>query len=284
MLSFGAGLRKTGNAFWTHPNIEGDVEGIRELKMKRGVGIALALAGCLMVAPGLSAQSGAGNGTDGAGQSKAAENAKKPAQAPPQQATPQANPPGNSNPFPEDLSTVPVMPSKPEDLATGSFSESDNSAASLPGEDLDPVRSPDAEGAAEGSDPAQVSSSRESNLDSLLPGPGDDETVKGKKKGAIVEAPKETSQEDISVGKYYLDQKNWRAAQSRFQSALVLAPEDPDVYWGLAESARHLGKFADAKANYLKVIDYDPGSKHAKEAQKLLKDPEIENAKAAPAQ
>jgi len=48
----------------------------------------------------------------------------------------------------------------------------------------------------------------------------------------IDEAPKETSKEDITVGKYYLDQKNWKAAQSRFQSALVLAPEEPDVYWG----------------------------------------------------
>ena len=117
-------------------------------------------------------------------------------------------------------------------------------------------------------------------MDSLLPGPGDDQAGK-KKGGAIDEAPKETAKQDISVGKYYLDQKNWRAAQSRFQSALVLSPEDPDVYWGLAESARHLGNFADAKANYQKVMEYDPGSKHAKEAEKALKEPEIENAKAA---
>ena len=27
------------------------------------------------------------------------------------------------------------------------------------------------------------------------------------------------------MAKYYLDQKNWKAAQSRFQSALVLSPE-----------------------------------------------------------
>jgi tetratricopeptide (TPR) repeat protein len=85
------------------------------------------------------------------------------------------------------------------------------------------------------------------------------------------------------VGKYYLDIKNWRAALSRFQSALVLSPEDPEVYWGLAESARYLGNFADARGYYQKVIEYDPGSKHAKEAEKALKDPQIENAKAATA-
>jgi len=253
--------------------------------MKRGVGIAFALAGCLVVAQGLCAQAGA----DGAGQSKAAGKSKKPAPAPqqqptsPQPASPKPAPQG-ANPFPEDLSTVPVMPTKADDMPADTFSGSDSAASSLPGDDLDPVRSPDANGAPESSETAPVSSSRESNLDSLLPNPGDDEPQGRRgKKGAIVEAPKETAQGDISVGKYYLDQKNWRAAQSRFQSALVLAPEDPEVYWGLAESARHLGNFADARANYLKVVDYDPDSKHAKEAKKALEDPKIENAKAAPA-
>ena len=94
---------------------------------------------------------------------------------------------------------------------------------------------------------------------------------------------KETAQEDESVGSYYLDQKNWRAALSRYQSALVLDPENPDVYWGLAESQRHLGDMTRAKANYIKVMEYDPGSKHAKEAKKLLNEPEMANAPAAPA-
>ena len=34
--------------------------------------------------------------------------------------------------------------------------------------------------------------------------------------------------------------------------------------WPNAE--RHLGDFADARANYLKVREYDPGSRHAKDA------------------
>jgi len=44
----------------------------------------------------------------------------------------------------------------------------------------------------------------------------------------------------IQVGGYYLEKKNWKAAQSRFESAMVLSPDDPGVYWGLAEAARHL--------------------------------------------
>ena len=43
-----------------------------------------------------------------------------------------------------------------------------------------------------------------------------------------------------------------------------------------------MGDYAKARANYEKVIEYDPDSKHAKEAKKALKDPEFANAKLAP--
>jgi hypothetical protein len=254
--------------------------------MKRGLGIALVLASCLMAAPRFLAQAPSPGGS---GQTKPAGNAQKPA-ATPQQSSPQASPQANpqtspqagANPFPEDTSTVPVMPSKlTPDLPPGTFNESDSDRISLPGEDLDPVRSPDDGGAAGGSVQELESTSDVKSLDSLLPGPGDDETGKRKKNDDAIEGlPKETSQEDITVGKYYLDTKNWKAALSRFQSALVLAPEEPEVYWGLAESERHLGDFAEARANYLKVIEYDPDSRHAKDAKKALKEPEMENAKA----
>jgi tetratricopeptide (TPR) repeat protein len=241
--------------------------------MRHGLGIALVLGGCLMAGPELCAQA------QNDGQSKTDPNAKKPVQPAQQQATPQTAPQRDSNAFPEDTSTVPVMPNKLTDVPSGTFSEAEGGDARLPGDDLDPVRSPDGEGAESvSSDPAQESSSRLSGLDSLLPKPGDDDTGKRRKKG---EAPEhqETSKEDISVGKYYLENKNWKAAQSRFQSALVLAPEEPDVYWGLAESARHLGNIAEARTNYLKVIEYDPDSKHAKEAQNILKTQEMAKAK-----
>ena len=93
----------------------------------------------------------------------------------------------------------------------------------------------------------------------------------------------DSPQEDESVGSYYLDQKNWKGALSRFESAMVLDPENPDVYWGLAEAERHLGKYAEAKANYLKVMEYDPDSRHSKDAKKILKDPEMANARAVSA-
>ena len=154
----------------------------------------------------------------------------------------------------------------------------------LPDEDLDPVRSPDDEVAAPSAMDSGSSSSL-AGLDKLLPGPDDDEKDKDQKetkRKLNVKEPshKEAASKDIDVGGYYLETKNWKAAESRFESAMVLDPDNPEVFWGLAEAERHLGNFAEARANYLKVIDYDPGSKHAKDAKKALEDPQIGNAKA----
>jgi tetratricopeptide (TPR) repeat protein len=195
-----------------------------------------------------------------------------PAQAPPQ----------NSNQFPEDESTVPVLPSKsaPE-VPPGSFDGTADGRAVLPAGDVDPVQSPD-EGAAAGAEQGSGSSSSLSGIDSLMPGPDDEPTGKHGRKGEdVVPEHHETAAEDENVAKYYLDSKNWHAALSRYQSAMVLDPENPDVYWGLAESARHLGDYGSARGYYLKVMEYDPGSRHAKDAQKALKEPEFANAKPA---
>ena len=116
-----------------------------------------------------------------------------------------------------------------------------------------------------------------------MPPPDTDINAQRNKKGRGAPPPEhqETAAEDEKVGNYYLDEKNWRAALSRFESALVLDPENPDVYWGMAEAQRHLGKFAEAKASYEKLVEYDPDSKHGKEAKKILKSPELANAPTA---
>lgn len=151
----------------------------------------------------------------------------------------------------------------------------------LPSDNKDPVRSPDDVAPPAESGASDSWSSSSSGLQKILSGDSDDEP-QGKKRKLSAPAPEheETSKEDIDVGKYYLESKNWKAALSRFESALVLAPDEPEVYWGLAEADRHLGNFADARANYQKVVDYDPDGPHSKAARKALKDPEIANAKA----
>lgn len=243
--------------------------GLRE--MKRRFLIVLVVAGCLMGSARLHAQNPAPQNTP-------ADISQKPAATPAK--------PAEANSFPEDTTNVPVMPSKETPaLPEGTFGGSDSARVPLPSEDLDPVHSPD--DPAPNTDRAQPleSSSSSAGMDKVLPGPDDDDQPQGRKKRKLaVQEPEhqETSAEDIQVGKYYLDTKNWKAALSRFESAMVLAPDEPEVYWGLAESERHLGDFADARGYYQKVADYDPDGKHGKEARKALKDPEIANAKAAP--
>jgi len=237
--------------------------------MKQGFAILLVVAGGLMAAGGLDGQSA-------------------PAQNPPadqSQKQPAAKPkPAEANPFPEDTANVPVMPSTGTPaLPEGTYSGDDNGAGRvpLPKADADPVRSPDDAAAASDTPMELTSSDSRADLDKLLPAADDDDQPQGKHRKTAAPEHVETAKEDINVGSYYLDTKNWRAALSRFESAMVLAPDEPEVYWGLAESERHLGNLAAAKGYYQKVVDYDPESKHGKEAMKALKEPEIANAKAA---
>ena len=244
------------------------------IEMKPALWMALFLA-CAIAGPRLHAQ--AANGSNGGQSQPAAGSQNSPGAQTPARVQTQSN----QNPFPEDISNVPVMPTR---ISPGTLpdegDESRTGRIPMPADDVDPVRSPEDAGAAAESQ-QQSSSSSMAGMRDLLP-PADDDAQPGKhhRKGEqIVPEHHETAAEDESVGRYYLDNKDWKAALSRYQSALVLDPDNPDVYWGLAEAERHLGDFADARANYQKVMDYDPGSHHAKEARKALADPAIANAK-----
>jgi tetratricopeptide repeat protein len=251
--------------------------------MKAHFGVAMLVACFAAASLPLYARAPEGGSASGSGQNQPA--GSQPAaggQNPAANSTPGQQPPRtptqtNSNPFPEDTSSVPIIPThETPDLPQ---SDAGNFGLPMPPDDADPMRSPeDAAAAAEPSD-----SSSSSSLSGLrdLP-PPDDTPLPGKHKRKdeqVVPEHQETAAEDESVGSYYLENKNWKGALSRFQSALVLDPDNPDVYWGLAECERHTGDFTDARANYLKVREYDPGSRHAKEAGKALDDPEIANAK-----
>jgi hypothetical protein len=195
----------------------------------------------------------------------------------PDQPKQQGKPP-ESNPFPDDTTSVPVVPSSsaPAPEANAPAFQPVN-----PSGGDDPVRSPDDPVGNPEADSASGFSSSSAGLDKLVPPPDTDTRGKRGKGRPEPQPHQETAKEDENVGAYYLSGKNWRAALSRFESAVVLDPENPDVYWGLAESQRHLGQFAAAKANYQKVMEYDPDSKHAKEAKKLINEPELANAASA---
>ncbi|MGO9319045.1 MAG: tetratricopeptide repeat protein [Terracidiphilus sp.] len=253
--------------------------------MKRFLAYAFLLVVCLMVAePWLLAQAPAVG--DQKGQSKLADESKKPAQT--KSSQPGTATQSSANPFPEDTSTVPVMPSKvtpplPEGTYRLEEREPYSSPVPLRGEDVDPVRSPDDPAptytSSSESDSSADSSSSLTGLGSLLPKPGDDETSSKKRKLTVKEPThQEAASKDIEVGSYYLDRKNWKAALSRFESAMILDPENPEVYWGLAQAEHHLGDYAHAKEHYLKLLEYDPDGPHGKQARRELKDPALEKA------
>jgi tetratricopeptide (TPR) repeat protein len=243
--------------------------------MKRIFTVVLVLGCCLAAVRALRAQDQQSNPPAPSNPNSPPASTQQPAR------TQQQN---NQNPFPDDTSNVPLMPTRDNPNIQPPGSDDAKQRIDLPEDDFDPVRTPEEAGAAAEAGESSSSSSM-SGLGNLLPTPDDDATQPGKrhKRGSQIDEPEhqETAAEDENVGNYYLDNKDWKAAVSRFESALVLDPDNPDVYWGLAESERHVGNFAEARANYQKVVDYDPDSKHGKDARKALKDPEIANAKAS---
>jgi tetratricopeptide (TPR) repeat protein len=238
--------------------------------MNHRIKLALAVGCCLWASQWVRAQSAP----------QAPDASKPPSKA--QQAPSQKPPNSEANPFPEDTTTVPVVPTTlTPSGAPPAANDVDSGVTNLLADDKDPIRSPD--------DPsADSSSGSDSGFSSSLQGMDDvkspPDVEKPGRRGKAQEAThQESAAEDVNVGGYYLERKNWKAALSRFEAALVLDPENPDVYWGLAEAQRQLGDFPNAKANYLKVMEFDPDSRHGKDAKKFLKQPELANAPAVSA-
>jgi tetratricopeptide (TPR) repeat protein len=187
---------------------------------------------------------------------------------------PQTVQPTQANPFPEDNAKVPVADSQP--VASDELAAS--AALMLPGEDRDPARSPD-DAEDDTAAPMEMSSSSLKGLEKLVANDDEDE-----KKGRHHKQPqpeqkpkskKDAATDNIQIAGYYLERKNWQAALSRFESAMVLDPENPDIYYGLAQAEQHLGRMASARTHYQMVAEFDPDSKQGKEARRALKDPAI---------
>jgi Tetratricopeptide repeat len=192
-------------------------------------------------------------------------------------------PSSEANPFPEDTTNVPLMPNGNAPVTPDVPASA--APATAPVADVDPVRSPDDPLGNQNTDDQGFSSSA-AGLDNVTPPADTNVDARRGKKGraaAPEPEPQESAAEDEKVGAYYLDNKNWKAALSRYESAVVLDPENPDVYWGMGEAQRHLGKLAEAKVSYEKLVEYDPDSKHGKDAKKILKSPELASAPTASA-
>jgi hypothetical protein len=225
------------------------------------------------------AQSGNQNGNDnpfpGAQQ-------KAPAPAKPQTPAPAGN---SDNPFPGEDSNAPIIPVDPQpgyrpDAGRDPYPgrPAGDTGWTPPARrdadpDGDPVRSPDQPGVVEDDG---FSSSR-SGMPSSLPEEDDNDgrpgkSVKNKTREQLV-------QEDLDVGGFYLEKKNWKAAQARFTAAFGLDHENADAVWGLAESERHLELYKQAADHYNLFLSYDPQGPHGRAARKALN--EVESAAAS---
>ena len=196
------------------------------------------------------------------------------------------------NPFPGEDTNAPIIPVDPGPAA-GAGSGSDRGASSGSGADSgadsgsaprrdadpdgDPVRSPDGAGNSVNDD--GFSSSR-TGLNQI---PVEDDNDGKPGKSTKNKTREQVIREDLDVGSYYLDRKNWKAAQARFTSAFGLDSENPDAVWGLAEAERHLQLYKEADVHYKLFLSYDPDGPHSKAARKALEEVEAEPPSASTA-
>ncbi|HEX5234831.1 MAG TPA: hypothetical protein VFW25_05815 [Silvibacterium sp.] len=87
--------------------------------------------------------------------------------------------------------------------------------------------------------------------------------------GGFIHDPELAAQDD-KVGKFYLQNRDFKGAYARYKEATEVAPEDPDAVFGLAESARGLHRTQEAVNNYQVYLDAFPDGKKAKEARKAV--------------
>jgi hypothetical protein len=203
-----------------------------------------------------------------------------PAPAKPQSGAPATKPAGGGdNPFPGEDSNAPILPvdsgpgASPDSGANSGLPRGDSGSAAPPRRDADPdgdpVRSPDPPGltAEDG-----FSSSR-TGLPTL-PAENDSDARPGK--STKNKTREQMLQEDLDVGAFYLEKKNWKAAQARFNAAVGLDKENADAVWGLAEAERHLQLYREAAEHYQLFLSYDPQGPHGRAARKALS--EVESA------
>jgi hypothetical protein len=207
------------------------------------------------------------------------------------QSTPPAAKPGSGdNPFPGDDTNAPILPTSPGSGAgpgagsdTGSNSSRPDGDSGTPANstaansstrrdadpDGDPVRTPDPAGLQENDG---FSSSR-SGLNHM---PVEDDSDARPGKSTKNKTREQVLAEDLDVGKFYMDKKNWKAAQTRFASAFALDAENADAVFELAEAERHLELYKDAAEHYRLFLSYDPDGPHGRAARKGLE--EVESA------
>jgi tetratricopeptide (TPR) repeat protein len=243
--------------------------------------MSVVAAGVLLVAAtqGLTAQSSPPAPSPAQGDNPFPGEAPRASDAPKASGAPKANtgqaaapaaqqkPAQSDNPFPGEDSNAPIIPVDPATgaaSANGKASEPANSTARRDADpDGDPVRTPDVPGQA-------VDDGFSSSRTGLSGLPAEDDNDGRPGKSIKNKTREQMVQEDLDVGKFYLEKRNWKAAQARFASAFGLDGENPDAVLGLAEAERHLDLYKEAAGHYALFLSYDPDGPHSRAARKAL--------------
>ena len=75
---------------------------------------------------------------------------------------------------------------------------------------------------------------------------------------------------DIEVGYFYMNKKNYRAAESRLQEAAELKPDAAAAWVGLAQAQQKLGKDDAARQSYEEYLKLNPDSAGVEQAKKAM--------------
>ncbi len=76
--------------------------------------------------------------------------------------------------------------------------------------------------------------------------------------------------QDVEVGDFYYEDKNYRGALSRYESALLNKPGDSAIFLRLGKTSEKLGDNDRAKREYQASIDAGPDGPATKEAKAAL--------------
>jgi len=82
--------------------------------------------------------------------------------------------------------------------------------------------------------------------------------------------PTQLAAHDIDVGETYLAGNNFDSARERFEEALRLTPDNPLIWFRLAQSLQGMQRLDPARLYYKKYLEAQPKGKFAKNAKKAI--------------
>src|SRR6476469_2979113 len=82
--------------------------------------------------------------------------------------------------------------------------------------------------------------------------------------------PAQAAAHDMNVGETYLAGNNFDAARQRFEDALRLTPDNPLIWFRLAQSLQGMQRLDPARLYYRKYLEAQPKGKFAKDAKKAI--------------